>query len=61
MLKALQFAETSAFRDPWIRTMSNAGGKGSSAFGPLQINQALMKPAVKNYADRLAPYMQYID
>lgn len=41
--------------------MSNAGGKGSSAFGPLQINQALMKPAVENYADRLAPYMQYID
>ena len=41
--------------------MSNASGKGSSAFGPLQINQALMKPAVKNYADRLAPYMQYID
>ena len=61
MLKALQFAETGSASDPWIRTSSDANGKGSSAFGPLQINQAFMAPAIKNYADRLAPYMQYID
>ena len=56
--KAMAWAETGTFRNPWIRTV--AEGTGSNAYGPVQILSKTMSEATKQvYKESGKPMIKF--
>ena len=41
-MDSIREQETGGLKDPWVRTSSDAGGVGSSAYGPYQVTKGLV-------------------